>query len=644
MKSYLFILLLFALNMALGQRDLSIDDIAEFEAKAAHSRVLFSPNANTSNYDLTYHRLEFTVDPAISFISGSVTSHFRPTEDLQQMVFDLDDNMTVTEVLRDGMSLGFSQNSNDELIINFTEALPQGELDSLTVVYSGSPVNSGFGSFTQDTHNGDPIIWTLSEPYGAKTWWPCKQDLNDKIDEIDVFITSPIANPSDEEYIAVSNGVEQGQAINGMNKTTHFRHSYPIPAYLIAIAVTNYTVYTEIVPNDGNPFDIVNYVFPEDLQDALDGTPVTLDIMNFFIDRFEPYPFENEKYGHAQFTRGGGMEHTTVSFMGSYSRNLIAHELAHQWFGNKITCGSWKDIWLNEGFATYLSGLVVEELDGQDEFIEWKQNRINAITQWPAGHVYLTDEDTTNVSRIFSGRLTYNKASMVLHMLRKKMGDSRFYFGVNEYLDHPDLAFAYAKTEDFIPIMESASNADLTEFFNDWLFNEGYPSYQLEWNQFHPERVRIIMGQTQSHESVSFFEAPVTVRFHGTGGEQLDMILDHEANEQEFILNVPFTIESVEIDPEYDLISKNNTVTQSTEGFEPDESFLMYPNPARNEVYIRKPFDMEISEVRVFNILGQLILQGPFDAIIDIHALSSGLHIVQFDTDSGQVVKSLIKH
>ena len=183
MKSYLFILLLFALNMALGQRDLSIDDIAEFEAKAAHSRVLFSPNANTSNYDLTYHRLEFTVDPAISFISGSVTSHFRPTEDLQQMVFDLDDNMTVTEVLRDGMSLGFSQNSNDELIINFTEALPQGELDSLTVVYSGSPVNSGFGSFTQDTHNGDPIIWTLSEPYGAKTWWPCKQDLNDKIDE-----------------------------------------------------------------------------------------------------------------------------------------------------------------------------------------------------------------------------------------------------------------------------------------------------------------------------------------------------------------------------------------------------------------------------------------------------------------------------
>ena len=253
-------------------------------------------------------------------------------------------------------------------------------LDSLTISYSGNPISSGFGSFEQGTHNGDPVIWTLSEPYGAKGWWPCKQDLNDKIDMIDVYITTPQYNASNEEYIAVSNGLEQSQVVNGNNKTTHFKHQYPIPAYLIAIAVTNYEVYSHEVANNGNPFDVVNYVYPEDLAYAQANTGVTVDIMDLFTNLFEEYPYASEKYGHAQFGWGGGMEHTTVSFMGGFSRGLIAHELAHQWFGNKVTCGSWQDIWLNEGFATYLSGLVIEDFDGLPSFRSWRVGKVDHIT------------------------------------------------------------------------------------------------------------------------------------------------------------------------------------------------------------------------------------------------------------------------
>ena len=378
---FLFIFLIPIVLNAQNNAD-ELADIVAFESSVASKKINFKANMNTANYDLKYHRLEFELDPSSSYIEGEITSHYVPNQDLNQIVFDLTDNMIVSGVyhLYSGASLNFTQTTEDELIIDLLQTQSAGLKDSLKVVYAGNPISSGFGSYEQDYHDGAPIIWTLSEPYGAKAWWPCKQDLNDKIDSIDVYITTPKYNSNSQENIAVSNGLEISQITTGQNKTTHFRHQYPIPAYLIAISVTNYLTYSHVVDNNGSPFEIVNYVYPESYDYANESTPVTVDIMNLFTNLFEEYPFSDEKYGHAQFGWGGGMEHTTVSFMGGFSRGLIAHELAHQWFGNKITCGSWKDIWLNEGFATYLSGIVVESFDGAQSFNDWKQNRINSIT------------------------------------------------------------------------------------------------------------------------------------------------------------------------------------------------------------------------------------------------------------------------
>lgn len=620
----------------------TLEDVRIAEAKSALSQIMHRANLNTGNYDLKYHRLELDLNPSVAFISGTVTTYFEAKEDMNNITFDLSSNMTVSQVEQRGTSLVFNQNSNDELVVTLPNIQSTGVLDSLSISYSGNPVSSGLGSFVQETHNGDPTIWTLSEPYGAKAWWPCKQDLIDKIDSIDVFLSSPRFNPSNEEYIAVSNGLEQSQVINGSEKTTHFKHRYPIPAYLIAISVTNYEVYSHQVPNNGNPFDIVNYVYPESLVNAQASTPVTVDIMDLFINLFEAYPFEDEKYGHAQFGFGGGMEHTTVSFMGNYSRNLIAHELAHQWFGNKITCGSWKDIWLNEGFATYLSGLVFENLDGNETFRTWKQQRINSITSFPAGSVYLSDIDTTNVSRIFSGRLSYNKGAMVLHMLRKKLGDANFFQALQDYLSTPEHVYDYAKTEDFISIVETSSGEDLTEFFNDWLFNQGYPSYTLHWNQPSDNEILIELSQTQSHPSVSFFEAPVPIRLIGTLGEEQDVVLNHTSNMQQFTETIGFDVQDIIFNPEYDLVSKNNQVL-SIETFEIGGELRVFPNPSSAFVNLQKPEALEVDSITIYNTMGQLLYQSEWTEKIDVSSFSSGMLFIQFQTNKGRINKSLLK-
>ncbi len=644
MKTPLFLIcsLLFLQGFSQDYNE-TLDNIREAEAKSALNQMMQEANLNTGDYDLKYHRLELEIDPSVAAISGSITSYFEAKTDMDDITFDLASNMIVSEVIQNGTALTFSQNANDELIIMLPSIQPAGVLDSLTVTYSGNPISTGFDSFEATTRDGDPIMWTLSEPYGAKAWWPCKQDLIDKIDSIDVFMRTPRFNPSNEEYISVSNGVEQSQTIIGTDKITHFKHRYPIPAYLIAIAATNYEVYSHNVPNNGNPFDIVNYVFPEDLVTAQNNTPVTVEIMNLFTDLFEEYPFADEKYGHAQFGWGGGMEHTTVSFMGNFSRNLIAHELAHQWFGNKITCGSWKDIWLNESFATYLSGLVYENLDGNDTFTIWKQQRNTSITSQPNGAVYLTDADTTNVSRIFSSRLSYNKGAMVLHMLRKKVGDGPFFDALKAYLDTSEHAFDYASTADFISIVETETNTDLTEFFSDWLYNEGYPSYLINWNQAENNDLNLTIEQTQSDPSVSFFESEITLRLIGTLGESQDLVLDHNTNNQAFTENVPFIIQSLIFDPESDIISASNQVTLGLDEFATEAELVIYPSPASEFLNIKKPAALEISKTTIYNTLGQELYHNVFENVIDVSTLGSGLLFVHFQTNRGIITKSVLK-
>lgn len=637
MKKVLWLCFFFSVFGVFAQEKLSkTNAIAEYEMKSAAKLMNFNVNPNTLNYDVTYHKLEFTLNPSVYFITGKVTTTFKALSEMTTVTFDLSNQLTVNAVKKGTAALEFFQNTNNELVITLPNILPTGNSQTIEISYSGAPPTDE-GTFTQATHNGTPIIWTLSEPFGARDWWPCKQDLNDKADSIDVYVTAP------SQYVSVSNGVEpEAPVIVGANKITHFHHGYPIPAYLVAIAVTDYSVYHQTAGIAPNEYPIINYIYPEDLAFAKPQLEVTPSILEFFGSQFEIYPFHNEKYGHAQFGWGGGMEHTTVSFMVNFDRQLIAHEMAHQWFGDKITCGSWNDIWLNEGFATYLADLVIENFDGKDAFVADKTNMINNITSAPGGAVYLTDAEAMNVNRIFSSRLSYNKGAMVLEMLRFKLGDAAFFQGLKNYLADPKLAYGYAKTPDLQSHLEAVYGQSLTEFFNDWVYNQGYPTYTVLAENLSDGQAKFTVSQTQSHASVSYFEMPVPIRVFGANGEQADFVLNNSVNEEVFIKDVSFAIADVQFDPEKHLISKNSTATLGNSKFDFDKNIVLYPNPGTDVLHVQLPNTLTLEKVTVYNGIGQLVLESAHPDFA-VNSLSSGVYLVEIQTEIGQYQKKFIK-
>ena len=616
------------------------DRMVEAEMKSASSFQNLRVNPNTLNYDVTHHDLRFTINPDTTtpFISGVVSTTFRALSNMTTVTFDMATALAVSSVTMNGMGLTFTQ-SNYELNINLPTTLSTGTTATVIITYAGSPPQAE-AAFTRSTHAGTPVIYTLSEPFGARDWWPCKQDLNDKIDSFDIYITCPSA------YIGVSNGLLQSSTTSGGNTTRHYRHNYPIPAYLISLNVTNYVTYN-IQAGLGtvqNPFfPINNYLYPEGntttVQTAINQT---VPVMNVFEEKFGFYPYRNEQYGHVQFSWGGGMEHTTMSSMGGWSRSLIAHELAHQWFGDKITCGTWRDIWLNEGFAEYLAGLVVESLDGPASFISWKTTKINNITSASNGALYLTEAEALNVSRIFSSRITYNKGSMVVHMLRWKMGDANFYQAVRNYLNDSNLAFGYAITSDLKSHLEAVHGASLNEFFNDWVYMQGYPTYTITAQNWGAGQAKITVSQTQSDPSVTYFEMPLEIRLSGAGGATQDVIVNHTANGQQFIVSVPFVVTGVTFDPNKHIISKNNIVTLGTESFEWSATVSVYPNPTNDVLHVMMPSSLQLNKIEIYNTLGQL--EGEKStADFSIADLASGVHWLKISTSEGIIYKNFIK-
>lgn len=630
---FLFTLLFHFLTIVSAQQD----DTEHYCNKAHQSRVFFQKSVRqssyTDNYDLKYYRFEWQINPAIYGISGTVTPYFMAgEEDMQTISFDFSKQLIIDSIVWHGSKISYSQPEEYRLDIFFPRAVKASTLDSLSISYHGTPPSGGFGSFIKGTHNGTPILWTLSEPFGAQDWWPCKNGLDDKIDSIDVIITSPA------EYRAASNGMLSDEILNfDGTKTWHWKHRYPITPYLVAFAVTDYLAYEdEVQLSDGTKMPMVNYVYPEHAQAARKGTLENVKALQFFDSLFVDYPFKNEKYGHAQFGWGGGMEHQTMSFVVNFDWGLLAHELAHQWFGDYVTCGSWEDIWLNEGFATYLEGLSRERFpQAPNDWYNWKLSKINNVTSNPAGAVKV--DNPNNVSRIFSSRLSYNKGAYLLHMLRWKLGDEAFFQGIRDYLYNR--AFQYALTPDLKDALEQSSGQDLDDFFRKWYEGQGFPTYNISWAST-DNKLIIQVQQTTSHPSVDFFDMPLPFVIKANGLTQ-HLRLENTVKNQQFVIDTDFKTESVEFDPTLWLlarhsISYNPGLISSTRNIQA-AAFTVSPNPAGHYINIHSDTGFFYT-YQLMDAGGKLLKSGSSeqpDTVIDIQDLRSGVFLLQLNDESG---------
>lgn len=472
------------------------------------------PGDQTIN--VTYYKLDLKISYDNKYLIGNVNVKAKPENNpVNSFYLDLYSGYKINSVKSNGVNLQYVLDQSHHLNITLDKSYSGNEEFSVDIFYEGTPPNSGSfgGSFVfANTNSGEPVIWTLSEPYGARDWWPCKDTPADKADSSDVWITA------DSFFTTASNGILEAEINNSDGtKTFKWHNSYPIANYLISIAMSNYDLYLnnfEYQPDQKMP--ITNYVYKGNVsryKNVLDRVPKMLKI---FSDKFGMYPFVKEKYGHAEFGYGGGMEHQTCTSLGAFSEDVISHELAHQWFGDKVTCKTWNNIWLNESFASYAECIYREEMYGEDNFKNYVESFMNNYAIYASGSIYIPDAYLNNVNYVFDTRRTYKKGAVVLHMLRGITGDEKFFQILKQYAGKPGLSYNVATTQDFQNVADSESGMDLKYFFDEWIYGENYPIYTFGWdykkNDGDNYTLHLSLSQ-KSNSNPQFFKMPIQIKY-----------------------------------------------------------------------------------------------------------------------------------
>lgn len=543
--------------------------------------------------DFLTYSLDITVNPDSCSISGSVTMTASPLEDIDTIFIDLADTLTTEAIYVDGAIRSFIHD-NDRIVIPGNPIFTMGDTLTLEVRYRGVPVAEGFGSFICNPRGEVPQFWTLSQTDYARTWWPCHDTPSDK-----AMVTVHISVPyTPEECRVVSNGICIGMYEEDGYTTYTWKEQYPIAPYLVSLAGTNYSAYTDSVQSiSGEHIPVEYYIYPENEAEALEDLSVTPAMITAFEKRYGSYPFQGEKYATALVARSGAMEHQTATSYGDvhirgdhYFDWIIAHELAHQWWGDWVTCDSWDHIWLNEGLASFSEAVWVEDVWGPEAYKEYMRSQDYLLTsgnEFPGTVLYPEYEFSITV---------YDKGAWIVHMLRQMTGDEVFFRSLNEY--GSSFAYSTARTPDLVSVFESQTGTDLQWFFDQWLLREGRPHLALSWERtrtFVGDSIRLQIDQIQNDLPYRF---PLDLLFSGVTEDSLISVEVISARE-EYDVFMPFQVTTWTIDPDSRVLLTVDDGPGDPNAIHP--MFVVYPpfpNPFEYDIH----FGLDLPEPDVISL------------------------------------------
>lgn len=564
MKAVLFILLNVLLSQFVySQTEESVHECSRkesFHTTGGDNGITadFLQYSTMDKYDVKYLKLDLSAEPGSRFISGNALTIAKVLQPLDSFVTELRSNMIVDSVFINGTKLPFTR-GQDHIFIPISPALPAGSLMQAKIFYNGTAGSAGVYAGTVAS-NGLVYTATLSESYQAREWFPAKQLLYDKIDSADIWITTTGLN----NKVGSNGTLKNIVSLAGNRQQYQWKTTYGMSYYMPSFSIGNYMEYKNYAkPAAMAPDSILVQHYIVDNATYFNSVKVNLDKTPAFIEKYSElyglYPFKNEKYGHAHASIGGGMEHQTMSTMNSFGSTLIAHELAHQWFGDHVTCATWNDIWLNEGFATYSEYLAIETLPAlfpTTNAAAYMQSMHTNVMSSTTGSVYVPQTSIFDENRIFSSRLSYNKGAAIIHTLRFEMqNDALFFQTLKNYQN--TYQYNVATATDFKNIAEATSGKNFTDFFNQWYYGEGYPTFNITFLKEGTGTIALIVNQTVSAPSITpFFKGLYEFTITSAAGDTTVKV-NLTGNNQTFRFNYNKTPTGIIVDP-------NNWVLNAT--------------------------------------------------------------------------------
>jgi aminopeptidase N len=436
-------------------------------------------------------------------------------------VIDLDfGELTTDKVTLDSKSLSFTH-KNGKLEVTLPAPATPGTRLTLTVDYHGKPRD---GLLLTADKDGKPAAVGDNWPNRVHHWIPTLDHPSAK-----ATITFNITAPAREEVVA--NGrLDHVETVANGQRTWTFSEGVPIPPYCMIISVGQFA---RLEPTQKAVTPLSYYVPQSDSPHALKGFAPSIPTLDFFTQTVAPYPYEKLAL-IVGATRFGGMENSSAIVFTStlFNRSspagmsktydvpfnnvtLIAHEIAHQWFGDSVTESTWSDLWLSEGFATYFAGLFVQRYESEEAFQQYMKNGAATVFAYEKkSRTPIFDRDTEDLMELLNPN-NYQKGSWVLHMLRANLGDKAFFRGIrNYYAAHKN---STASTEDLRDALEQASGRDLRAFFARWVYDSGHPQYELSWQWLQNKELRLELKQVQPG---NVFLDPVTVTITTAAGKR----------------------------------------------------------------------------------------------------------------------------